>query len=121
MVQVSNENNEITIKLKGDAETLVDTQKALIDLMRCFNYESFGSSTTDIMPFALDMLEALLPDTEQQQRGLINKANYLELPENINNNQRQTLKEALKQIEHPEVTIRSKANHIFTAIEAIKA
>lgn len=65
MVQVNNQEREITITVVGDVEGLVNMQKSLISVLRCYNHSDFGEAADETFYNVLDLLEAMLPDYSQ--------------------------------------------------------
>lgn len=119
MVQVNTKKREISITMGGDSSELVSMQRALIDLLQHYNFEDFGSAADGTFYYALSLLENLLPDFDQQHRGLISEANYLELPESLNPKQVEAIREALFMVNHPETKVRAETNPVHEAIKSI--
>jgi len=119
MVQVNTKTREISIITDGDSSDVVQMQRALIDLLQHYNFTEFGNGAGETFYFGLSLLESLLPDFDQQHRGLISEANYLELPESLNPKQVEAIREALFMVNHPESKVRAETNPVHEAIKSI--
>lgn len=102
MVQVNSNKNEIHISFDGDSNELVEMQKALIRLMQCFDFENYGNSAGEAFYPALNLLDSLIPEHKQQKRALVSESDYLELPENMSEAQKKSIKDAVFFMKHPE-------------------
>jgi len=118
MVEVNAKKQEFTIKVQGDYSELVLTQAALIDLMKCYNFTDFGNSAGKTFYYALNLLEASLPDEDQQGRGYITTGKHVELPENLTARQTVFLSQALQMIENPE-DLKQK-NAVYEALKSVE-
>lgn len=118
MVQVNNQEREITITIVGDCEGLVNMQKSLINVLKYYNHKDFGDGADETFYNVLDLLEAMLPDYSQQKRGFVSDSNYLELPQNINTKQAEKLKEALFTIKTGS-PFRPEKNPVYEALQKI--
>ena len=118
MVRVNKEKREITIITDGDSSDVVQMQRALINLMQCYNFTDYGNGAGETFYFGLSLLESLLPDYDQQHRGFTSEADYLELPENMNPQQRQSLKDALFTI-RTGTKVRAEKNNVLKALQSI--
>ena len=120
MVQVNNKNNEITIKVSGDTSDLVQMQRALIDLLQHYDFKGFGRMADETYYYSLELLEALLPDYDQQHRGIIRDEQYLELPSTISPLQARAIREAVKMIHNPELQTRPDRNPVHEALKSLE-
>lgn len=69
MVQVDNKTKEIKITVPGGIGELVNMQTALMDLMQSFNFNDYGSSAQGTFYWAINLLQIITLDEDQQQRG----------------------------------------------------
>ena len=102
--KVNEAKREIIIRLENyGAEELVDTQKALIDLIRHYNWNENGVYAQDTMFNATHLLEQLLPSPEQLRNGFNNSKNVSAIPEELNETQSHIVCEALTMCKAPAV------------------
>lgn len=74
MVQVNKSNRTVTVELEScDVEQLTNMQAAIIDLLKGYRYEDYGTGSAQTVDSALDLLTALLPSCEQQKRAFANE------------------------------------------------
>lgn len=119
MVQsINKEERTITVSLSGDVSELHNRQQAIIELLRNYDYDSFGNGCKGTVYYALELLSDLLPDEETQTRGFIPSNNYLELPEDLSEKSRTILREAIHMLKYKETTIRHEPNPIFQILNA---
>lgn len=118
MVQFNAKKQEVTIVVNGDVSNLQEMQTALIDLLRNYRFSELGQSASNTFYFGLNLLESMLPDFEQQRRGLISDADYLEMPENMNQQQREKLKQALYMLGGGKKSS-SEKNQVFEALQTL--
>jgi hypothetical protein len=97
MVEINKENKVVKIEFEQwcDVEKLVDMQTAIIDLISGYRYDDFGAGAGPMVSDALILLTALLPNLDQQGKAFIRNDNYLELPDNMTEKQRKSLRDAL--------------------------
>lgn len=118
MVQIDNKQKEIKITFLGDVSDLTGMQTALMELMQHYNYKDFGSGASEMFYYALNLLQALTPDTEQQEIGLIKTYRRCQFPENLTEKQWYSLNEALTMIEKHETT--KQKNPVFEALNGLE-
>ena len=99
MVYFTDDEQTTKITLANfNSETLCQTQRAIIDLVKNFN----GEASSDTVYFALNLLTELLPEPEQIERYLSldpDEKDILIMPDHINPGQRLLLHQALNGIE----------------------
>ena len=111
MVEKINERkNEIKVKLTGGVGELCQYQHAIIELLQHYDHEDYNGGSA--FYYALNLLSGLLPDEDVLQRGFISEGYYLELPENMTEQGREMIREAIFMIANPEVKVRQEANPI---------
>jgi len=70
-INKESDNNEIHVQFdRVSFDYLHCYQRAMIDLIRNYNYPEEGSGARDTMHFACNILEALLPDDNQVLDGI---------------------------------------------------
>lgn len=114
MVELNKQQQEIKITMRGDASTLVNTQIALIQLMKNFNFS--GDNGAGPFYWALNLLEEILPEEEQQERAL-EDGKYIRLPGGITERQRVRIREAFDLIEDEPAA--SSTNPVFQALKKV--
>ena len=97
------ENNKLIIEVVGDAglfspvETLETWKEALIRIVQRYDNKDY---TDNPVYWIMEMLEAFSPDLDQVKRGLSTDGDCFDLPENMNDNQRSAIAEALYGLKH---------------------
>ena len=114
MVEYNKQQQKITITMNGDASMLVNTQIALIQLMKNFNFSNADGE--GIFYWALNLLESMLPEEEQQERAIVD-GKYIQLPKNVTETQIVKIGEAFRLFEN-EPTINS-TNPVFQALKKV--
>lgn len=114
MVELNKQQGEIIITMKGDASTLVNTQIALIQLMKNFGFS--GMNAEGPFFWVLNLLEELLPEEEQQERAL-EDGKFIRLPESMTEIQRVRIREAFNLIEDDPTG--SGTNMVFQALKKV--
>jgi len=75
MIIVSKKEKKIIVELPfTEIEELNAIQKALIQLMRNYDFKSNLFDTETTFYYATHLLESLLPDLDQQENGLLPQA-----------------------------------------------
>lgn len=106
MITVNPQNNSVTIVIENaDAETLVNFQEAIIELVKEYNYKDFGGMAGNIVAQALNLLKELTPDIDQQIKAFADDKNYLPLPANITDEQTQAVRSLLMKVKYPDQKI----------------
>ena len=72
MVQIDSKTREIKITVSGDISDLTGMQTALMELMQQYNFKDFGNGAATTFYHTLNLLQALTPDEDQQQKGIDN-------------------------------------------------
>lgn len=119
MVQLNRNPEQLTVTIDGDTNELVGMQKALIDLMMQYNFKEFGLGAQETFYFTLVLLDALIPDHDQQRKGLISNKNIIELPDNLTPEQIQTIRTQIMKIAKPELTISKEPDSLAEATNHI--
>lgn len=119
MVQINKKTREIIITMPGDEYDLQEMQSGLIRLVQLYNYEDFAQVADQPIRSALELLAALLPTDRQIKRAFVSEADYLELPPELTANQRRSIHEAMTEIKHPEIKVRSTPNPVLSALKSI--
>ena len=70
MVQIDSKTREIKITVSGDISDLTGMQAALMELMQHYNFTDFGNGAATTFYHTLNLLQALTPDEDQQQKGI---------------------------------------------------
>lgn len=114
MVELNKQKGEVKITMKGDACTLVNTQIALIQLMKNFGY----STDNAVGPFywVLNLLENLLPEEEQQERDL-DDGEFIRFPGSMSKTQKVRIREAFNLIEDDPTA--GSTNLVFQALKKV--
>jgi hypothetical protein len=120
MVQIDNKKREIKIAFFGDVSDLTNMQTALMELMRHYNFKDFGNGADETFYFALNLLQALTPDTDQQENGLINKSDFMLIPEGITEKQKEQLRYAMLEVSNPGALKNPQKNPIIEALRNIE-
>ena len=119
MVKINKNSREIIIKVDGDSGELVLMQNALIDMMQSYNFKDFGNGADTTFFYALKLLQASLPDFDQQQKGFINELDYMCIPEGITEKQKDQLRSAMLEISSPGALKNPQKNPITEALRSI--
>ena len=69
-------------------DELIQCQKSLIELIKQYNYDEHGNYAGTTMYYAICLLENLLPNQDQQEKGFTPDEPQFKIPENINTEQR---------------------------------
>jgi hypothetical protein len=77
MVQVNEEKKELSIKLDGCKEDLLDMQIAIIDMVQNYNYKEYGEGAVIPVYWMLNLLKATLPTPEQIAENRLSDRNKL--------------------------------------------
>lgn len=102
MITVNPQNNSVTIVIENaDAETLVNFQEAIIELVKEYNYKDFGGMAGNIVAQALNLLKELTPDINQQMKAFADDEKYLPLPANITDEQMQAVRSLIMKVKYP--------------------
>lgn len=118
MVQsINKKDRTITVTMYGDIEELCNRQSALIELLRNYDYENYGNSCSEMVSNCLDLLCELLPDYKTQKRGFETAGEYLVLPNELTENGKELIKEAIYMINHKGVKVRNEPNPIYEILK----
>jgi hypothetical protein len=88
--------------------------------MRHYNFKDFGNGADETFYFALNLLQALTPDTDQQENGLINKSDFMLIPEGITEKQKEQLRYAMLEVSNPGALKNPQKNPIIEALRNIE-
>lgn len=92
----------VTIVINNaDAETLVRFQNAILELVKNYDFDSCGKYAGETISNALELLQAITPNDDQQIRGFSDDVNYLPLPGNITQEQTQGIRTIIHEIKYP--------------------
>lgn len=117
MVEFDKSKNEVRVILpQSDANDIAALQEALIDLITDYNYAEYAECSKETFYWALKLLKGLLPTYDQLKKGLTSESNSIEIPENINERQKEAIREAFYMLEHPEI---KQQNIILEAIKKV--
>lgn len=72
MIIANEKERSVTVILENtEVEDIVSYQKAIITLIQFYRFSEFGDIAGDIIYDAITLLNALTPNLEQQQNGLL--------------------------------------------------
>lgn len=98
MVEINKQTDEIKITLKGDLGTLFSMQASIINCIKYYNFNDYPAQTGEFI-WLLELLEAMLPTEEQQERVFDKEKRHIKLPENLSEGQKVKIIEAFNLIE----------------------
>jgi len=76
MVQINKKTNQIEVSIPGDISDLTSMQTALMDLIQNYNFNDSGICANNTFFYAINLLQALTPDTDQQENGIKNRGQH---------------------------------------------
>lgn len=115
MVKINDEKRSATIEIEMcESGEIAEMQTAIIDLLSCYNYKDFGNGCAPTVYYATKLLQALLPNEEQQELALGTNRGWLKIPESLSINRRMDLVIAVNMIETGEKDLTD--NKVYQAL-----